>query len=442
MSRSQKNELHSTILTGLLLFSLLVVLLIRFSFSPATPTYPPLPVSVDIVVVGSGLVGELTALAAAQQAADVLYLDLQNTEQPLLPPYLPVFWLAEKSAPAAETEHVYLPETMALEIYRRGGEAGNYAQILNFCLQSAESLFWLESLTGLELINKGNLNHAFHRVPANTLSALRRQVTAMLPERVRVEKDWLPLRLKQQERRITGLVVRTAEGEEEEISARAVVLADGGFAGNEELLQDYAGLSGVRPRLEGGHHGIGLELAQAAGAQTKNLSQVLLQPVLAEDGSPVEQLAWEQALLFTQSGQLLSGDNLTKILLKAGGTVMAVAGQGSPLARQIKTATVANVDLLAALLKSHPSVVAEQVKALQPPYAAAEISLVALTAGGLTVNEFYNVMGQQGALPGLYAAGELTEGLHGRQALPELFLTEAVVSAKIAGEQVAQWANP
>ena len=71
-------------------------------------------------------------------------------------------------------------------------------------------------------------------------------------------KDWLPLRLKQQERRITGLVVRTAEGEEEEISARAVVLADGGFAGNEELLQDYAGLSGVRPRLEGGHHGIGL----------------------------------------------------------------------------------------------------------------------------------------------------------------------------------------
>ena len=39
---------------------------------------------------------------------------------------------------------------------------------------------------------------------------------------------------------------------------------------------------------------------------------------------------------------------------------MAVAGQGSPLARQIKTATVANVDLLAAV-KSHPSVVAEQV---------------------------------------------------------------------------------
>ena len=51
-------------------------------------------------------------------------------------------------------------------------------------------------------------------------------------------------------------------------------------------------------------------------------------------------------------------------------------------------------------------------------------------------------MGQQGALPGLYAAGELTEGLQGRQALPELFLTEAVVSAKIAGEQAAQWANP
>ena len=342
-------------------------------------------------MVGSGLVGELTALAAAQPATDVLYLicRIRSSRYYRL---LPVFWLAEKSAPAAETEHVYLPETMALEIYRRGGEAGNYAQILNFCLQSAESLFWLESLTGLELINKGNLNHAFHRVPAKTLSALRRQVTAMLPERVRVEKDWLPLRLKQQERRITGLVVRTAEGEEEEISARAVVLADGGFAGNEELLQDYAGLSGVRPRLEGGHHGIGLELAQAAGAQTKNLSQVLLQPVLAEDGSPVEQLAWEQALLFTQSGQLLSGDNLTKILLKAGGTVMAVAGQGSPLAA-IKTATVANVDLLAALLKSHPSVVAEQV--LYSRHMQPEIQFSSPYRRGLTVNEFYNVMGQQ-----------------------------------------------
>ena len=136
-----------------------------FSFSPATPTYPPLPVSVDIVVVGSGLVGELTALAAAQQAADVLYLDLQNTEQPLLPPHLPV--LAGRKVCAGCGDRTCLSAgNNGPEIYRRGGEAGNYAQILNFCLQSAESLFWLESLTGLELINKGNLNHAFHRVPA------------------------------------------------------------------------------------------------------------------------------------------------------------------------------------------------------------------------------------------------------------------------------------
>ena len=136
MSRSQKNELHSTILTGLLLFSLLVVLLIRFSFSPATPTYPPLPVSVDIVVVGSGLVGELTALAAAQQAADVLYLDLQNTEQPLLPPYLPVFWLAEKSAPLRR--RTCFAGNTALKSTDGGGEAATM-RTLNFCLQSVKA---------------------------------------------------------------------------------------------------------------------------------------------------------------------------------------------------------------------------------------------------------------------------------------------------------------
>ncbi|HZK24484.1 MAG TPA: FAD-binding protein [Oscillospiraceae bacterium] len=442
MSHPKMKELRAAILTALLLFSLLLVLLVRFSWKNEIPDYPPLPYSVDVVVVGSGLAGELTAIAAAQQDTDVLYLNLQQTEQQIVPPYVPTFWFAARSPGlTAEAEPAYLPETMALEIYTRGKEAGNYAQILNFCLQSAASLQWLESLTGLDLVNEAKTNQVFHKLTARQLSELCQETAARLPKLVRAEKDWLPLRLKQQGNRVKGLVVRTAEGQELDISARAVVLADGGFASNQELLLDYAGLKGTRPRLEGGHQGVGLQLAQALGGITQNMSQVWLQPVIVQDGARIEQLIWQEALLFNAAGQVLTGDNLTKILLRANGTVFVVAGAGNAVAQQIKTQTIDDVNLLAAVLNSEPAAVAEQVKQLKAPYQVAVLGLVALTPGGLTVSEDYAVMGQQGALEGLYAAGELTTGLHGRQAIPELFLTEAVVSAKIAGEQAAQWAK-
>ena len=93
------------------------------------------------------------------------------------------------------------------------------------------------------------------------------------------------------------------------------------------------------------------------------------------------------------------------------------------------------------VLKTKAETLAPAVEELQPPYRVAAVGLLALTPGGLAVDEKYCVRGEKEAIKGLYAAGEITGGLHGSTAQPELFWAECVVSSYLAGKNAAAWAR-
>lgn len=73
-----------------------------------------------------------------------------------------------------------------------------------------------------------------------------------------------------------------------------------------------------------------------------------------------------------------------------------------------------------------------------PFYAAGRVPTVHHTMGGVRINEFAQVINENGKIiPGLYAAGEVTGGIHGANRLGGNALTDILVFGRIAGESAA-----
>lgn len=74
-----------------------------------------------------------------------------------------------------------------------------------------------------------------------------------------------------------------------------------------------------------------------------------------------------------------------------------------------------------------------------PFYAGARVPTVHHTMGGVHINSDAQVIGEDGQIiPGLYAAGEVTGGIHGSNRLGGNALTDTVVYGRIAGMSAAQ----
>ena len=73
-----------------------------------------------------------------------------------------------------------------------------------------------------------------------------------------------------------------------------------------------------------------------------------------------------------------------------------------------------------------------------PFYAGARVPTVHHTMGGVRINQYCQVINENGQIiPGLYAAGEVTGGIHGTNRLGGNALTDTVVFGRIAGESAA-----
>ena len=74
-----------------------------------------------------------------------------------------------------------------------------------------------------------------------------------------------------------------------------------------------------------------------------------------------------------------------------------------------------------------------------PFYAATRVPTVHHTMGGVRINQYCQVINENGQIiPGLYAAGEVTGGIHGANRLGGNALTDTVVFGRIAGDSASQ----
>ena len=272
---------------------------------------------------------------------------------------------------------------------------------------------------------KGNLAQFFR-----TLSARMREAG------VEPLKDCAMAGLLRSGRRVCGAWGMDAAGQPLKILAKAVVLATGGFAGAFRNRTAPSGLTGD------GH-----AMAYAAGARLMDLEFVQFMPTTLAfppefQGRVVsDALRGEGAVLLNSAGERFMARYAPVLGECAGRDVLAVAiatevaeGRGTPHGGAYLDATGLDEATLCACWGSVRQLIA---RGLDPRTMRLEVAPAAhFTCGGVCIDA-----GCATGVEGLYAAGEVTAGVHGANRLGANALTSTLVFGGIAGRSAADWAG-
>lgn len=278
----------------------------------------------------------------------------------------------------------------------------------------------------------------------------------------------------------------TKNGQEYKFVAnKAVVLATGGYAASAALVKKYNGLSGLPTSNAPTSTGDGITMAVEAGAALEGMQYVQIHPhgnpvtgglqshfagviknsiyvnkegkrFVEESGrrdvisnATIAQTGQIMYSIFDSEGGFYAGvkelppaelNNLTsKGYLYVGNTLEELANKAGIDAEGLK-ATVARYNELVAAGKDTDF----EKDEVELPIAKAPFYCVPLsptlhhTMGGVKINTEAQVLREDGSvIPGLYAAGEVTGGIHGSNRVGGNALTDGVVFGRIAGRNAA-----
>ena len=224
--------------------------------------------------------------------------------------------------------------------------------------------------------------------------------------------------------------------------AQAVILASGGFAANQEMLQEYV------PEWAGGTTsntaattGDGIRMAQAIGAAVSNMDQLTLNPTFYDDQGTtmsVSGVRYEGGILVDPTGKRFANEmaNYTEVseAEKAIGSHAFAIMDATSLACNPKYAVEAeSIEELAEKIGVDPATLTQTVTNYQryydnqkdeefgrtdmrsridtaPFYAVPVFPGVHHTRGGVSIDLRSQVLNTEGnPIPGLYGAGEVTD---------------------------------
>lgn len=265
------------------------------------------------------------------------------------------------------------------------------------------------------------------------------------------------------------------------INAKAVVLATGGFGANEELYTKY------RPELAGyvttnapGATGDGIVMAEAVGANLVDMEQIQTHPTVEQTTSIMitEGVRGEGAILVNQSGkrftdELLTRDVVSDAIVKQEGSYayivfdQALRDRLSAIDEYVKNGITVQADTieeLAGLINVDSDTLAKTLTTWNEavgskkdaefgrstgmdydltagPYYAIKVAPgVHHTMGGVEINTNAEVINTEGnAIPGLFAAGEVTGGIHGGNRIGGNAVADIVVFGRIAAASAIKY---
>ncbi len=282
-----------------------------------------------------------------------------------------------------------------------------------------------------------------------------------------------------------GIVAEGKNGETITINAKSVVIASGGFGANNEMVAEQ------NPTLDGyittnapGILGQGITMATAIGAGTVDMNQIQLHPTVhvAEDGSAnliTEGLRGDGAILVNKEGKRFFDEVSTRDKVSAAeneqtdGVVWMIVDQKMYDASTViqgyvkkgwmvqgdsveELATAMDIDAatLQETIDNWNTCVANKsdpdfgrtsfAEPLEGTFYAITVQPgVHHTMGGLTIDTSAEVLdGVHGnVIPGLFAAGEVTGGVHGANRLGGNAVADFTVFGRIAGQSAADYAK-
>ena len=277
---------------------------------------------------------------------------------------------------------------------------------------------------------------------------------------------------------VCGLEAATQDGYTVTVKAKAVILATGGFGANLDMVVQYKpDLAGFMTTNAAGIQGQGILMAVEIGADTVDMEQIQIHPTVQADTASLitEGLRGDGAILVNANGERFIDEVGTRDVVSA--AEIAQPDSFSWLVVDQKMADASSViqgyitrglmlqgdsyealanelgipaDAFAATMEKWNGYVADKndpdfgrTSFAQPldtaPYYAVKVTAgIHHTMGGLKIDSQTHVLNKKGQIiPGLFAAGEVTGGVHGGNRLGGNAVADFVVFGRIAGQEAA-----
>ena len=280
--------------------------------------------------------------------------------------------------------------------------------------------------------------------------------------------------------RVTGVKALDRKGVERVFSGRSVVLAAGGYGANLQMVKKYNDISVTVTSNSPGTTGEVLEEAVAAGAGLTGMEWIQIHPhgnpkngelesTIAARPSDTPYVNCDGLRFVDETGRR---DEISYGILKQTGQVaFSIYDQRTIEEKKIESAIAHGYAFKADTLEDlarqagidwknfektmkayNEASVSQNTKSLPVPkilignpvvkapfYAVPITTTIHHTMGGLRINEKTQILDKNGnVIPGLYAACEITGGIHGGNRLGRNALTDLLVFGHIAGQEVAK----
>ena len=424
---------------------------------------------------------EKTLATAAEKFADnatITALAATVTEQ----------WDAYQANPQGYFDSVELMELDTLI----GGKGKNNPELVKTLAEnSAAAIEWLASI-GAEVKNVGAFGGAsvkrIHR-PVNAdgkVTAVGAYIVPILEKNLQDRNvqflfDTTANEIIMKDGKAVGIKATGKDGNKVTINAKSVVIATGGFGANAEMVEKY------KPELKGfattnaeGAQGQGIDMATAVGAATVDMDQIQIHPTvhIEEDGNAhliTEGLRGDGAILVNAEGkrfydEVSTRDKVSAAIIaqpeksawlvvdqsmvdksaviagyiKSGYTVTGATYEELAKAMGVDEATfVSTMNTWNQAVEAKSDAEFGRTSFANPlttaPYYAIKITpAVHHTMGGIVINPKAEVLNEKGeAISGLFAAGEVTGGVHGANRLGGNAVADFTVFGRIAGQSAA-----
>ena len=443
--------------------------------------------TVDVVVIGAGSAGYNAAISAKRSGANVLLLEKHSfsggNSMLAAGGYNAVGTKQQKAKGISDTIEAYIGDTL------KGGRQKNDRELVKILAEeSAAGVEWLENM-GADLSDVKRSGGArvdrTHR-PTGGKSVGPHIIDVL---RAQAEKDGVSARLNSRVVKIltddnhciAGVIVHGKHTGYYRIAAKSVVLATGGYGMNQDMIAVY------RPTFKGmtssnnvTSTGDGIKMALNIGASMTDIDWVQAHPTVGKDSRILisETVRGVGAIMVNSDGarfinELTTRDRASDAILKqpSRSAWLVFDNQLYSKAKMVRgydhlgmLKKADTIEDLAKITDMTPNTLAKTVADYNkfrkagkdeafgrpdmplsvekaPFYAVMVAPGIHHTMGGVAVNTMSQVLDiQSRPIPGLYAAGEVTGGVHGFNRLGGNAVADTVVFGRRAGEHAAQFA--
>lgn len=445
----------------------------------------------DVVVIGAGGAGMTAAITAAQAGKTVIIIEKApivggNTSR------------ATGGMNAAETKYqkeagiedsveLFIEDTM-----KGGYEKNNPVLVKTMAENSSDAIDFLDSI-GAHLSDVGKAGGASvnrsHR-PVDESGKILSVGSYLVPIFEQAAKDQNvtfyteteATEIIMQDGKAVGVKATSADANYT-INAKAVILATGGFGGNLAMVESYKPeLAGYVTTNASTITGDGIKMAEAVGANLVDMQEIQIHPTVVQSNGALitESLRGDGAILVNNKGERFTNEVLTRdvvsanIIAEEGNSAWLIVDQkmfddsnviqgyvnkgymieGATIAdlakaMEIDEATLtATIDNWVAMVKAgtdkdfgRDDLATVKYDLSTAPYYAVKIAPgVHHTMGGVEINEKTEVIDADGnVILGLFAAGEVTGGVHGGNRLGGNAVADIIVFGRIAGQTAADY---